>query len=152
VAKKGAPMSLVAPLILCLSLTPGLAQTRPDFSGTWTKIPAAAGETAAILTITQTKDTLTVDDAGRRSVYKLDPSGGKRVTTDGSAAGLPVQGATSSWEGDTLVLVFPIQSSQDGPYILRVAMLLDGKTLVVHAISSRTTGVVFAKDTKRYSK
>jgi hypothetical protein len=139
-------------LILCLSLTPGFAQTRPDFSGKWTKIPAAAGETAEVVTITQTKDTLTVDEAGRRSVHKLDPSGGNRVTTDGSPAGLPVQGSTSSWEGDTLVTVFPLQSGPEGPYILRVAMSLDGKILVVHAISTRTTGVVFAKVTKRYSK
>jgi hypothetical protein len=139
-------MSLVAPLILCLSLTAGLAQTRPDFSGKWTKIPAAPGESVEILTITQTRDTLTVDDAGRRWVHKLDGSESKNVTTE-------VQVSTSSWDGDTLVTLFPIRSSPEGPYVLRVAMSLDGKTLVVHATStSQTTNGVLREETKRYSK
>jgi len=146
-------MSLVAPVILCLSLTAGLAQTRPDFSGKWTKIQAAAGEPVETLTIAQTKDSLTVDDAGHRWVHKLDPTGGKVLTTDGSPRGLSLQVSTSSWEGDTLVTLFPIQDSPDGPYVLRVAVSLDGKTLVVHATStSPTTNAVLREETKRYSK
>ena len=146
-------MSLVAPLILCLALTAGLAQTRPDFSGKWTKIPAAAGEPVQILTITQTQDTLTVDDHGRRWVHKLDGSESKHVTIERYPPRESVQLSTSSWEGDTLVTVFPIGSSPQGPYLLRVALSLDGKTLVVSATStSQTTGAVLAKETKRYSK
>lgn len=145
-------MTPLAPLILFLSLTAGLTQTRPDFSGAWTRIPAVAGEPVEILTITQTRDTLTVDDAGHRWVHKLDGSESKRAT----AADSPeesVQRATSSWEGDTLVTVFPIQSSPEGPYLLRVAVSLDGKTLIVHAGStSQTTDAVFRQETKRYSK
>jgi hypothetical protein len=146
-------MSLVAPLILCLSLTAGLAQTRLDFSGKWTKIPAAAGEPVEILTITQTQDTLTADDAGRRWVHKLDGSESKNVTTEGNPPRESVQVSTSSWEGDTLVTLYPIQSSPQGPYLLRVAMSLDGKTLVVRITStSQTTNAVFLKETRRYSK
>jgi hypothetical protein len=37
-------MNLVPPLIVCLSLTGGLVQTHPDFTGKWTKIQAALGE------------------------------------------------------------------------------------------------------------
>jgi len=146
-------MSLVAPLILCLSLTAGLAQTRPDFSGKWTRIPAAAGEAVHTFTITQTRDTLTVDDAGRRWVHKLDGSESKHVTTENYPPRESVQLSTSSWEGDTLVTVFPIGSGPQGPYLLRVALSLDGRNLVVNATSTiQTTGAVFAKETKRYSK
>jgi hypothetical protein len=146
-------MSLVAPLILCLSLTAGFAQPRTDFSGKWTKIPAAAGEAVHTFTITQTRDTLTVDDAGRLWVHRLDGSESKHVTTEHYPPRESVQLSTSSWEGDTLVTAFPIASSPQGPYLLRVALSLDGKTLVVDATStSQTTGAVFAKETKRYSK
>lgn len=146
-------MSLVAPLILCLSLTAGLVQTRPDFSGKWTKIPAPAGEPIQILTITQTQDTLTVDDAGRRWVHKLDGSESKNVTSEGNPPRGSVRVSTSRWEGDTLVTLFPIQSGPQGSYLLRVAMSLDGKTLVVRITStSQATGAVFLEETKRYSK
>jgi len=146
-------MSLIAPLILCLSLTAGPVQTRPDFSGKWTRIPAAASDAVEILTITQTKDTLTVDDAGHRWVHKLDGSENRHMTTEGNPPGDPVQVSTSSWEGNTLVTLFPIQSSPEGPYVLRVAVSLDGKILVVHGTStSQTTHAVFREETKRYSK
>jgi len=139
-------MSLVVPLILCLSLTAGLAQTRPDFSGKWTRIPAAAGQPAEILTITQTRDTLTIDDAGRRWVHKLDGSQSTDATPEPRVS-------TSSWEGDRLVTTFPVESGPQGPYLLRVALSLDGNTLVVNATStSQKTGDVFARETKRYSK
>lgn len=145
-------MSRIASLLLCLSLTPGLVQTRPDFSGKWTRIPAAAGDLVESLTITQTKDTLTVDDAGRRWVHRLAVSEGKPVPTV-NPSGESFQISTSSWEGDTLVTSFPIRSGPEGPYVLRVALSLDGKTLVVHATStSDTTKAVFADETKRYAK
>ena len=140
-------------MILCLSLTAGLAQTRPDFSGRWTRIPASAGEAVHTFTITQTRDTLTVDDAGRIWVHKLDGSESKHVRTEAYPPRESLQLSTSSWEGETLVTVFPIESSPQGPYRLRVALSLEGKTLVVSATStSQTTGAVFAKETKRYSK
>ncbi len=145
-------MSLVASLLLCLSLTPGLVQTRPDFSGKWTRIPAAAGDPVERLTITQTKDTLTVDDAGHRRVHKLGASDGKPATSVNPAEE-SFQISTSSWEGVTLVTLFPIRTGPEGPYVLRVAVSLEGKTLVVHATStSDTTKAVFADETKRYSK
>jgi uncharacterized membrane protein len=146
-------MSLAAPLILCVSLTAGLVQTRPDFSGKWTKIPAAAGEPAEILTLTQTQDTLTIDDTRRRWIHKLDGAESKNVTMEGNPSRESIQVSTSKWEGDTLVTLFPIQSSPEGPYVLRVAMSLDGKTLVVRVTStSQATGAVIREQTKRYSK
>lgn len=145
-------MSPLAALMIFLSLTVGFTQTRPDFSGTWARTPAVAGEPVEILTITQTRDTLTVDDAGHRWVHTLDGSESKRATTADNPEE-SVQLATSSWEGDTLVTVFPIQSGPEGPYLLRVAVSLDGKTLVVHATStSQTTNAVFRQETKRYSQ
>ena len=45
---------VVASLLLCLTLGAGLEQTKPDFSGKWTKIPTAPGEAVETLTISQT--------------------------------------------------------------------------------------------------
>jgi hypothetical protein len=146
-------MSLIAPLIACLSLTAALVQTRPDFTGKWTRIPAATGEPVEILTLTQTPDTLTVEDAGRRWVHKLDGTESRNVTSEGNPPRESVQVSTSKWEGDTLVTLLPIQSSPEGPYVLRIAMSLDGKTLVVRGTSTnKTTGAVLRDETKRYSK
>ena len=146
-------MRLVAPLILCLSLTAGVAQTRPDFSGKWTRIPAAAGEPVEILTVSQTQDTLTVDEGGGRWVQKLDGTESKNVTMEGNPPRESVRVSTSKWEGDTLVTLSPIQSSPEGPDLLRVVMSLDGKTLVVRITStSQKTGAVMREETKRYSR
>ena len=145
-------MNLVARLILCLSLTPGLVQTRPDFSGKWTRIPAVAGEPVQIMTITQTPDTLTVDD-GHRWVHKLDGSQSKNVMTEGNPPRESIRVSTSKWEGDSLVTLFPDQSSPGGPSLLRVAMALEGKTLVVRITStSQATGAVLREETMRYTK
>lgn len=141
-------MSVTAALLLCLTLTAAPAQTRPDFSGKWTRIPAAADQPTEMLTLAHTQNTLTADVAGRRWVHALDGSESKNVSTDGT-----VQISTSRWEGDTLVTTYPIQSGPQGPYVLRVALSLEGKILVVRATStSQATGAVFLEETKRYSK
>jgi hypothetical protein len=120
-------MITFAPLLLCVSLTAEPIQT---------------------LTLTQTPDTLTVDDGGRRSVHKLDGSESRNMTSEGTP-----QVSTSTWEGGTLVTTTPFETGPQGSYVLRVAMSLEGKTLLVHATStSKTTGAVFAEETKRYSK
>jgi len=49
---------VVAPLLLSLTLAAGLEQTKPDFSGKWTKIPTSPGEAVETMTISQTADTL----------------------------------------------------------------------------------------------
>ena len=54
-------MLVVAPLLLSLTLAAGLEQTKPDFSGKWTKIPTSPGEAVETMTISQTADTLTVE-------------------------------------------------------------------------------------------
>ena len=69
---------VVAPLFLSLTLAAGLEQTKPDFSGKWTKIPTSPGEAVETMTISQTADTLTVETQSpsgvTRWVQKLDGS------------------------------------------------------------------------------
>ncbi len=146
--------SIVVPFVVCLLLFPAnLLQARPDFSGKWTKVPAAAGPPEATLTITQTADTLTLDTEGQRWIFKLDGSESKTVTKQGNPPREVVHITTSRWDGNTLVTSLQVRSNQDGNYTVRSAMSLAGGTLTVRATAtSLTTGAVLSDDTSRYAK
>jgi hypothetical protein len=146
-------MALVlTPLLLSLTLAAGPEQTRPDFSGKWTKIPEIGGEPVEILTVTQTPDTLTIDSSGRPWVHKLDGSESKNsAMTDRNQAREVV--SRSRWDGDTVVTLMPLRSNQDGPQFVRSVMSREGQTLVITVTTtSQTTGAVLSEYAIRYSK
>jgi hypothetical protein len=83
-------MRVVAPLLLSLTLAAGLEQMKPDFSGKWTKIPTSPGDAVETMTISQTSDTLTVEETQSPSgvirwVHKLDGSESKNVIKPANA-------------------------------------------------------------------
>jgi hypothetical protein len=140
-------MSVVVPLLLSVALAAGLDQSKPDFSGTWTKMLSPAGQAAETFTISQTATTLRVDDAGNRFVHRLDGSESKNVTKEGD-----VLISTTTWDGDSLVTRTPIRDAR-APFVLTVVMRLEGATLVIHATStSESTGAITNQETKKYSK
>ena len=70
---------VVAPLLLSVTLAAGLEQSKPDFSGKWTKIPASRDGAVETMTLSQTADTLTVETQSpeygvMRWIQKLDGS------------------------------------------------------------------------------
>ena len=106
-------MLVVAPVLLSLTLTAGLEQKKPDFSGKWTKIPSSAGEAVETMTISQTANTLTVEETRSPSgvirwVQKLDGSESKNVMKPANAPE-HVQVSTTVWDGDSLVTRTPVQ-------------------------------------------
>jgi len=102
----------VAPLLLSLTLAAGLEQTKPDFSGKWTKIPTSPGEAVETMTISQTADTLTVETQSPsgviRWVQKLDGSESKNVIKQAKPPMEYVQVSTTTWDGDSLVTRTPL--------------------------------------------
>ena len=139
--------SVVLLLLLSVALAAGLDQSKPDFSGKWTKILSSPGQAAETFTISQTATTLGVDDAGNRFVHKLDGSESKNVTKEGD-----VLISTTTWNGDSLVTRTPIRDAR-APFVLTVVMRLDGPTLVIQATStSESTGAITSQETKKYSK
>lgn len=148
-------MLVVAPLLLSLAVMAGLEQTKPDFSGTWTKIPTSPGEAVDTMTISQTVDTLTVETRPPsgviRWVQKLDGSESKNVIKLANAPEY-VQVSTSTWDGDSLVTRTPVRDAS-GPYVLTTVTRLEGATLVIHVTqTSEATGAVRNPYTVRYSK
>src|SRR5687767_9171892 len=97
---------VVAPLLLSLTLAAGLEQSKPDFSGKWTKIPTSPGEEVETMTISKTADTLTVEthspSGGTRWVQKLDGTESRNVIKDPTATE-SVQVSATTWEGDSWV-------------------------------------------------
>jgi hypothetical protein len=143
---------IVAPLLLSLTLAAGLEQTKPDFSGKWTKIPSAPGEAVETMTISQTGDTLTVEEQSRsgaiRWVHKLDGSESKNVIKQANPPMESVQVSTTTWDGDSLVTRTPAS-----PFVLTNVMRLEGATLVIQVTkTSEATGEVLSRQTIRYSK
>jgi hypothetical protein len=149
---------VVAPLLLSLTLAAGLEQTKPDFSGKWTKIPASPGEAAETMTISQTADTLTIETEAPhgvvRWVQKLDGSESRNVIKQTKA--MPpmesVQVSTTTWDGDSLVTRTPVRDGP-APYVLTTVTRLEGATLVIHVTQTiEATGAVLNPYTVRYSK
>ena len=146
---------VVAPLLLSLTLAAGLEQTKPDFSGKWTKIPTSAGEAVETMTISQTTDTLTVEETSLygvvRWVHNLDGSESKNVIRPANAPEY-VQVSTTTWDGDSLVTRTPERDAAP-PYVLTTVVRLERATLVIHvAQTNDATGVVLNPYTVRYSK
>ena len=149
---------VVAPLLLSLTLAGGLEQTKPDFSGKWTKIPASPGESVDTMTISQTADTLTIEtqspDGVVRWVQKLDGSESRNVIKQAKAKPPmeSVQVSTTTWDGDALVTRTPVRDAS-APYVLTTVTRLDGATLVIQVTQvSEATGAVLNPYTVRYSK
>ena len=145
---------VVAPLLLSLTLVGGLEQTKPDFSGKWTKIPASPGESVDTMTISQTADTLTIEtqspDGVVRWVQKLDGSESRNVIKQAPMDS--VQVSTTTWDGDSLVTRTPVRDAS-APYVLTTVTRLDGATLVIQVTQvSEATGAVLNPYTVRYSK
>jgi hypothetical protein len=145
---------VVAPLLLSLTLAGGLEQTKPDFSGKWTKIPASPGESVDTMTILQTADTLTIEtqspDGVVRWVQKLDGSESRNVIKQAPMDS--VQVSTTTWDGDSLVTRTPVRDAS-APYVLTTVTRLDGATLVIQVTQvSEATGAVLNPYTVRYSK
>lgn len=145
---------VVAPLLLSLTLAGGLEQTKPDFSGKWTKIPASPGESVDTMTISQTADTLTIEtqspDGVVRWVQKLDGSESRNVIKQAPMDS--VQVSTTTWDGDSLVTRTPVRDAS-APYVLTTVARLDGATLVIQVTQvSEATGAVLNPYTVRYSK
>ena len=143
---------IVAPLLLSLTLAAGLEQTKPDFSGKWTKIPTAPGEAVETMTISQTADTLAVEEQSRsgviRWVHKLDGSESKNVMKQANPPTESVQVSTTTWDGDSLVTRTPAP-----PFVLTNVTRLEGATLVIQVTkTSEATGEVQSRQTFRYSK
>ena len=145
---------VVAPILLSLTLAGGLEQTKPDFSGKWTKIPASPGESVDTMTISQTADTLTIEtqspDGVVRWVQKLDGSESRNVIKQAPMDS--VQVSTTTWDGDSLVTRTPVRDAS-APYVLTTVTRLDGATLVIQVTQvSEATGAVLNPYTVRYSK
>ena len=145
---------VVAPLLLSLTLAAGLEQTKPDFSGKWTKIPASPGESVDTMTISQTADTLTIEtqspDGVVRWVQKLDGSESRNVIKQAPMES--VQVSTTTWDGDSLVTRTPVRDAS-APYVLTTVTRLDGATLVIQVTQvSEATGAVLNPYIVRYSK
>jgi hypothetical protein len=148
----------VAPLLLSLTLAAGLQQTKPDFSGKWTKIPASPGEAVETMTMSQTADTLTIEtqspDGVVRWVQKLDGSESRNVIKQPQAKPPieSVQVSTTTWDGDSLVTRTPVRDVS-APYVLTTVTRLEGATLVIQVTqTSEATGAVLNPYTVRYSK
>ena len=148
---------VVAPLLLSLTLAAGLEQTKPDFSGKWTKIPTSPGEAVETMTISQTADTLTVETQSPsgviRWVQKLDGSESRNVIKQAKPPGEHVQVSTTIWVGDSLVTRTPVRDAPVPPYVLTTVTRLEGATLVIQVTQTiEATGAVQNPVTVRYSK
>jgi hypothetical protein len=148
---------VVAPLLLSLTLAAGLEQTKPDFSGKWTKIPTSPGEAVATMIISQTADTLTVEtqsaDGVVRSVQKLDGSESRNVIKQAKPPIETVRVSTTTWDGDSLVTRIPIPEYHPAPIVFTTVTRLEGATLVIQVTqTSEATGAVQNQHTFRYSK
>jgi hypothetical protein len=149
-------MLVVVPLLLSLTVTAGLEQKKPDFSGKWTKIPTSPGEAVETMTISQTAETLTVETQSPsgvvRWVQKLDGSESKNVIKQVKPPMDYVQVSTTVWDGDSLVTRTPVRDVSP-PYVLTTVMRTEGATLVIQVAKTiAATGEVRNPSTVRYSR
>src|SRR6266576_3309221 len=117
---------------ICLTVSP--AQTRPDFSGTWTKVRNSAEEPAETITVSQNGDILIVERSLPSSkivrlFYKLNGSQNRNAYVQGHPPREVVELTTVSWHDNSLVFSSSGRSNEDGSFVIRSTWSLDGNTL-----------------------
>ena len=142
---KRARVGVIAAAILAVA-TVAWAQ-KPDFSGTWTPDPAAAGTTGGgegqqgrgrgmggPMTVKQTADTLTIERQGRQGntttqVFKLDGSESKIQMGQNEGT------ATAKWDGNKLVITTKVGENENVQ-----TWSLDGSVLTIERTGGRGAG------------
>jgi hypothetical protein len=130
-----------------------LAQSRPNFSGTWTEAGVGAGQTPKTLIVQQDAATLTIQAPpfADRWVFKLDGSESRNSTrqTDGR---LTETISTAKWDGDQLVIATPGRSNGDGPYVATSTWTLSEGKLVEKQTIVTKAGSILTDYTRTYSR
>jgi hypothetical protein len=150
--------STIGLALTCLSLVATIGgQGRPDFSGKWTETGAAAGQSAAVITVSQDANTITVDTPSPRGnlrwIFKLDGSESKNATIQGNPPRQVEQISTAAWEGDKLAILTSARSNAEGPYTIKQLWSLEGDTLTIATTQvSLATGSTLRESKATYSK
>jgi len=148
----------IGPALTWLSLVATIfAQGRPDFSGKWTETRAAAGQVAAVMTVSQDANAITVDTPSPRGnlrwIIKLDGSESKNATIQCNPPRQVEQVSTAAWEGNKLVISTSARSNAEGPYTLKQLWSLEGGTLTIATTQvSQTTGSTLRASKQTYSQ
>ena len=143
-------VALTASAIAIAALTIGVAQEKPDFSGTWTLVGEAGKRSTTTMVVTQYAESMMLEVTARgkdtaRYVFPL-------VAIPSGDAAPPMAGSVSraTWEGVKLVLS---TSSPDGARVLRqVWSLVDGDLVVTLSEINQATSAVLRETKQTFRK
>jgi hypothetical protein len=134
----------------------GASQSKPDFSGTWTRTDVTTTPPETMV-ITQDATTMMVAYRGgqtepQRFVLKLDGSPSS-VTIRGPQMQDTERIAKAAWEGDRLVMSFDVSSAKDGPSTIKTTWSLDAGSLGMEiAQVNQTTGTTLGSSKMTFRK
>jgi hypothetical protein len=155
-------VALTASVVVIASLTIGLGQEKPDFSGTWTMV-GEQGKRATTMVVTQSSASmmLEVTPPGKDTVRyvfpvydaeRANPAPSQDGAPPATGGAPPATGtaARATWDGATLVLSTPIS---DGARVLRQTWsLVDGNLVVTLAEVVQATGAVLREAKQTFKK
>jgi hypothetical protein len=147
-------VALTASVIVVATLTIGLGQEKPDFSGTWTLV-GEPGKHATTMVVTQSSSSmmLEVTPPGKDTVrYVFPVYDGESATPTPSQDGAPPAAGTAraTWEGVNLVLSTPIPNS--ARVLRQTWSLVDGNLLVTLAEVNQASGAVLREARQTFKK
>jgi hypothetical protein len=141
---------MTASAVVVAALTIGVAQEKPDFSGTWTLVePGKRSTTTMVVTQSSESMMLEVSNRGKDTARYVFPL--SDVKSEPPAPGQPTTGPVSraTWEGAKLVLSV---TSPDGARVLRqLWSMVDGDLVVTLSEINQATGAVL-RETKQIFK
>jgi hypothetical protein len=146
---------MTASVVVIASLTIGLGQEKPDFSGTWTMV-GEQGKRSTTMVVTQSSASmmLEVTPPGKDTVRYVFPvydaeSANPTPSQDGAPPATGTAGR-ATWDGAKLVLSTPIA---DGARVLRQTWsLVDGHLVVTLSEVNQATGAVLREAKQTFKK
>lgn len=142
-------------VVVIATLTIGLSQEKPDFSGTWTMV-GDPGKRSTTMVVTQSSESmmLEITPRGKDTVRYVFPlydvkSANPAPSQDGAP---PATGTVSraTWEGAKLVLS---TSNPDGTRVLRqMWSLVDGNLVITLSEINLATGAVLRETKQTFKK
>ena len=144
---------MTASVVLVAALTIGLAQEKPDFSGTWTLV-GEPGKRSTTMVVTQSSSSmmLEVTPPGKdtvRYVFPVYAGDSANPAPDGTP---PATGtaARAIWEGTNLVLSTPIANA--ARVLQQTWSLVDGNLVIILAEINQATGAVLRESKQTFKK
>ena len=149
------PVALTLSVVVAATLTTGVRQEKPSFSGTWTMVDASMKRSTTMV-VTQSADSMMLEVTQRgkdtvRYAFSIDDAESKNPGSTEAPTGRTGAVSRATWEGVNLVLSTPSSGAEGARALKQTWSLVDGNLVITLSEINQATNAVL-RETKQTFK